>query len=213
MRSTSRWIPAVVLVVGCLINSTLTARRAESTPLRASVGTVAPSLLGAAAVEDSVDEAQRRVAGMSSYILRQYAPADYAPFSVYVGYYDEQHQGKSIHSPKNCLPGGGWEPVESGTTTVQTPSGPVTVNRYRIANNGAEALVYYWYQGRGRVAHDELRVKFELLRDAVLRGRTEEALVRIVVNMAGNDAASADRVAQAVVPTLVQQVNGVLPTF
>ena len=213
MHSNSRWIPAIVLVVGCLLNTTLTARRAESTPLRAPVGTVAPTLLGVAAVEDSVDEAQRRVAGMSSYVLRQYSPAGYAPFSVYVGYYDEQHQGKSIHSPKNCLPGGGWEPVESGTTTVQTPSGPVTVNRYRIANNGAEALVYYWYQGRGRVAHDELRVKIELLRDAILRGRTEEALVRIVVNLEGTDTASADRIAQSVVPTLVQQVNGVLPLF
>jgi len=213
MTGNSRWIPAVLLIIGCVLNSTLAARRAASVPLRAPVTTVAPTLLGVAAVDDSVDEAQRRVAGMSSYILRQYSPAGYAPFSVYVGYYDEQHQGKSIHSPKNCLPGGGWEPVESGTTTVQTPSGPVTVNRYRIANNGAEALVYYWYQGRGRVAHDELRVKLELLRDAILRGRTEEALVRIVVNLEGQDAASADRVAQNVVPMLVRQVNGVLPLF
>lgn len=213
MTGTTRWIPAALLTIGCVLNSTLAARRAESVPLRAPVSTVAPTLLGVAAVEDSVDAAQRRVAGMSSYILRQYSPEGYAPFSVYVGYYDEQHQGKSIHSPKNCLPGGGWEPVESGATTVQTPSGPVTVNRYRIANNGAEALVYYWYQGRGRVAHDELRVKFELLRDAVLRGRTEEALVRIVVELKGRDVAGADRIAQAVIPTLVQQVNGVLPLF
>lgn len=213
MSPAQRWIPAVLLTCGCVLNSTLAARRAESMPLRAPVSTVAPTLLGVAGIDDSVDADQRRVAGMSSYMLRHYAPTGYAPFSVYVGYYDEQHQGKSIHSPKNCLPGGGWEPVESGATTLSTPNGPVTVNRYRIANNGAEALVYYWYQGRGRVAHDELRVKFELLRDAVLRGRTEEALVRIVVDLAGKDAASADRVAQDVVATLVQQVNGVLPPF
>lgn len=213
MSSMQRWIPAIILASGCLLNSALIARRADSTPLRAPIATVAPVLLGARGVDDTVDTEQRKVAGMSSYMLREYQPDGYLPFSVYVGYYDEQHQGKSIHSPKNCLPGGGWEPVESGATTIATPSRPVTVNRYRIANNGAQALVFYWYQGRGRVAHDELRVKYELLRDATLRGRTEEALVRIVVMLKGDDIASADRIARDVVPTLVRQVNQALPLY
>jgi EpsI family protein len=213
MVSWQRWLPAVLLTGGCLLNSVLVARRADSTPLRAPIATVAPTLLGATAVDDSVDSEQRRVAGMSTYVLRDYQPAGYVPFSVYVGYYDEQHQGKTIHSPKNCLPGAGWDQIESGADTIGTSSGPVVVNRYRIANAGSEALVYYWYQGRGRVAHDELRVKLELLRDATLRGRTEEALVRIVVMLKGNDTASADRVARDVVPTLVDQVNRVLPVY
>lgn len=213
MVSWQRWVPAVLLTGGCLLNTVLVARRADSTPLRAPIATVAPTLLGATAVDDSVDSEQRRVAGMSTYVLRDYQPAGYVPFSVYVGYYDEQHQGKSIHSPKNCLPGAGWDQIESGADTIGTSRGPVVVNRYRIANAGSQALVYYWYQGRGRVAHDELRVKFELLRDATLRGRTEEALVRIVVMLKGNDTASADRVARDVVPTLVDQVDRVLPVY
>ena len=213
MSSLRRWIPALILTVGCVLNSTLTARRAGSTPLRAPVGTVAQTLLGDRGIDDTVDAEQRRVAGMSSYTMRHYTPQGYAPFSIYVGYYDEQHQGKSIHSPKNCLPGAGWEQIESGAMTFETPSGPVAVNRYRIANGNTQALVYYWYQGRGRVAHDELRVKYELLRDAVLRGRTEEALVRIVVELKADNAAEADRLARAVVPTLVREVNTVLPTF
>lgn len=213
MTERQRWIPVMVLVIGCALNSTLMARRADSTPLRAPIASVAPSLLGVKGVDDTVDAEQRRVAGMSSYLMRHYTPEGYLPFSIYVGYYDEQHQGKSIHSPKNCLPGGGWEPVEAGATTINTPDGPVTVNRYRIAASGMQALVYYWYQGRGRVAHDEMRVKYELVRDAVLRGRTEEALVRIVVEIKGNDAASADRIARDAVPSLVREVNAVLPVF
>jgi EpsI family protein len=208
-----RWTPAIVLIAGCVLNSTLTARRATSTPLRAPIEGVAPTLFGAPGINDTVDAEQRRVAGMTQYVMRHYEPADMLPFSIYVGYYDEQHQGKSIHSPKNCLPGGGWEPVEAGGITIDTPDGPVTVNRYLIARDGAQALVYYWYQGRGRVAHDELGVKFELLRDAVFHGRTEEALVRIVVEMKDRDAAGADRVARATVPVLVRDVNAVLPTF
>lgn len=207
------WIPAIILVAGCALNGLLTTRRAGATPLRTPISTIAPALLGTTGVVDTVDAEQRRVAGMSEYVLRHYAPTEYAPFSVYVGYYDEQHQGKSIHSPKNCLPGAGWEPVETGAITIPTPSGAVTVNRYLIASNQARAIVYYWYQGRGRVAHDEMRVKFELLRDAVLRGRTEEALVRIVVELKDGDTTGADRIAQEIVPTLVRDVGAVVPVF
>jgi EpsI family protein len=144
--------------------------------------------------------------------MRQYTPSAGPQFTVYVGYYDEQRQGKSIHSPKNCLPGAGWEPVESGTTKIATPGGIITVNRYRVAKQGAQALVYYWYQGRGRVAHDEMMVKYELLRDAALHGRTEEALVRIVMPVTGTDVAAADQLARQLAPSLVADVYRVLPT-
>ncbi|MGH7583351.1 MAG: exosortase C-terminal domain/associated protein EpsI [Gemmatimonadales bacterium] len=209
-----RWTPAAILFVGFALNGVLIARRATSTPLRAPITRVAPSLLGAVATDDTVDTDQRLVAGMTNYVFRVYTPAGRPTFSVYVGYYDEQHQGKTIHSPKNCLPAAGWEPVDAGVGTYPTASGPVTINRYRIANGGEQALVYYWYQGRGRVAHDELRVKYELFRDAVLRGRTEEALVRIVVPLSPTiDAPAADRLAHDIVPTLVHDVYQVVPAW
>ena len=58
------------------------------------------------------------------------------------------------------------------------------VNRYELQNGSQPALVFYWYQGRGRVEANEYRVKWELLRDAALQRRSDEALVRIVVNLA-----------------------------
>jgi EpsI family protein len=207
------WVPAGVLAAGCLINGTVAARRAGPVPLRAPLSTVAPTMNGLAAIDDTIGADERRVAGMSSYILRFYGSRTVPAFTIYVGYYDEQRQGKSIHSPKNCLPGDGWEPVESGARTVATATGPVTVNRYRVVNQGHNAMVYYWYQGRGRVAHDEFKVKYELLRDAALRGRTEEALVRIVVPVNGNDVAHADSVATSVVSPLVADMKRVLPTL
>ena len=213
MIDVRQWVPASLLAVGCIVNGAVVMRRSGPVPLRAPIATVAPVILNARAVDDTVDSEQRRVAGMSSYVLRHYEPVGVLPFDVYVGYYDEQRQGKTIHSPKNCLPGAGWEQVQSGAVTIATPGGPVVVNRYRVAGAGGQALVYYWYQGRGRVAHDEFRVKWELLRDAALRGRTEEALVRIVVPFSGSDDRGADRVAREVVPTLISSVNTVLPVY
>jgi EpsI family protein len=213
MRSWQRWIPAALLVTGALLNGVLLARRVEAMPLRAPIGSIAPDLLGIRGRDTTVDDETRRVAGMTSYILRQYDGPVGRDFSVYVGYYDSQRQGKSIHSPKNCLPGSGWEPVEQGTVSLPTPLGPVVVNRYRVVNAGNTAIVYYWYQGRGRIAANEFRVKFDLLRDAALRGRTEEALVRIVVPVSKGDIAAADTLARQAAGPLAAAVDRVLPAW
>jgi EpsI family protein len=211
MSSRSRWIPAILLSAGCLVNGVLSARRAGPMPLRGELSTVGARLEGLTQSDDTVSTAERRVAAMTSYIVRDYGPPAAPLFSVYVGYYDEQRQGKSIHSPKNCLPGDGWEAVEASAVAVPTTTGTVTVNRYRVAKHNYEAMVYYWYQGRGRVAYNEFRVKLDLLRDAALHGRTEEALVRIVVPIQGNNVATADRLARVLVSPLVADMDRVLP--
>src|SRR6185437_11342379 len=96
-----------------------------------------------------------------------------------------------------------------------------TVNRDVLKNRGDAALVYYWYQGRGRVVASEYAVKWNLLRDAALLGHTEEALVRIVVPLRGapgqlGDSAaavkSADALAQRVSAQLIESVRRILPS-
>src|SRR3990172_4469860 len=136
MANWQRWLPALLLAVGAMGNSVLLARRATSTPLVGPIESVAVTSLGLPGTDIVIDTAQRRVAGMTNYVLREFTPPGEGTFSIYVGYYDEQHQGKSIHSPKNCLPGGGWEPVEAGTLVIPTANGPATVNRFRVAQAG-----------------------------------------------------------------------------
>src|ERR671921_774356 len=83
---------------------------------------------------------EQRVAGMDQFLNRNFQRDSTDPgYSVYVGYYTYQVQGKAIHSPKNCLPGAGWEPLESAPRTVDMGGGQsVTVNRYLLANKGAQ---------------------------------------------------------------------------
>lgn len=213
MREWQRWIPGGLLAVGCLLNGTLLARRAGSTPLAAPIASVAETSLGVKGTDLTISDDEKRVAGMTAFILRRYEPPARPDYTVFVSYYDEQRQGKSIHSPKNCLPGAGWEPVDSKPVTIPTSTGEITVNRYRLVKDGQSAIVYYWYQGRGRVANNEFRVKYELLRDAALYGRTEEALVRIFVQVRGDDVAGADAVAREAAFPLVADVNRVLPAL
>jgi len=201
-----------VLVSGLLL--VLGIRDPNRQALREPLATL-PARLGTFGSEDKVlDAGELEANGASNYLLRFFSDSTAGrEFSVYVGYYDHQRNGKTIHSPKNCLPGSGWEPLSASIRQVELPGGPVPINRYVMAQGGQRALVYYWYQGRGRVAASEYQVKWELLRDAALKARTEEVMVRIVVPLrAADDDAAADLVAGNTVRALVPELRRVLPS-
>ncbi len=214
MRDWHRWAPGGMLAVGCLL--LLSVNRQHTMALARPLGEIPRTMAGRTGIDRVISEKEQRVAGMDEYLLRYHAvPGDsLADFTTYVGYYERQSQGETIHSPKNCLPGAGWEALEAGERAVDAPGGPVVVNRYLLSNAGERALVYYWYQGRGRVAANEYRVKWDLLRDSALRGRSEEALVRIVVPLnARMPLERADSLASAAAAELIPAVYAVLPEY
>ncbi|MCI0433645.1 MAG: EpsI family protein [Gemmatimonadetes bacterium] len=199
------WGPAALLLSGIILVEGLSEQ--QRMPLRAPLADVLPASFAGMNSEDlPLSREEERVAGMSSYVFRLYSEdGDQPGMSLYVGYYESQAQGQTIHSPRNCLPGAGWEALRSTPATVVTPDGVVTVNRYLVQRGGDRALVLYWYQGRGRVEASEYSVKLDLLRDAALRRRSEEALVRVMVPITAGEAASfelASRLAAAVMPAV-----------
>lgn len=220
-RGLRAYVPALILFAGCLL--TISARRQHAIKLVAPLRTIPIVLAGFNGDEQTISENEQQVAGMSDYIFRVFRENEASAFSVYVGYYESQTTGRTIHSPKNCLPGAGWQSVETGSRTISSGTGEVKVNRVLLANGSMQALVYYWYQGRGRVAASEYRVKWDLLRDAATTGRTEEALVRIMVpispsrNAAAGEWAGrqrdADALAERVARDLIPSVNRALPTW
>jgi len=211
MHKLAAYSPAFVLLVGCALVGSATRQRAV--PLSAPLETLLPPISGYRATKQTVSDEERRVAGMSDYVARAYWQDTTLAFTTYVGYYERQAQGHTIHSPKNCLPGAGWEILHGGTATVVAADGPHVVNRYLLKNGNDEAVVYYWYQGRGRVVASEYTVKFNLLKDAALKGHTEEALVRIVVYMLGNHRTetAADQLGMEIAPRLMNEMKTILP--
>lgn len=173
------YLPALILALGCVLVAG--ARGQRAVPLAAPLDTVLPTVDGYRAMNQHIGAEERRVAGMTNYVARAYFRDSTLAFTTLVSYYDRQTRGKSIHSPKNCLPGAGWEVLSGGTAAVAAGGASYTVNRYILKNGPTRAVVYYWYQGRGRVVASEYTVKWNLLRDAAFRGHTEEALVRVVV--------------------------------
>ncbi len=223
MRDWRLYLPALLLAAGGLLVAG--AGRQDVATLPRPLNDVGLDFAGFVTERRAIGEEEQQVAGMSDYAYRIYRARDDSTraFSVYVGYYDSQVTGRTIHSPRNCLPGAGWQVVESGTQRLPLAGAGVTVNRYILANGPMQALVYYWYQGRGRVAWNEYAVKWDLLRDAATRGRTEEALVRIMVPIAPSREstasewrerlARADELAMQVAGGLVPMVARVLPPW
>lgn len=214
--SWERWAPSMLLVAGGIL--LFGVGRQQQPQLRAPLATALPAAVDGLVGEDvPVGESEAAVAGFTDYALRVYLSdaetdevVNAGGLSIYIGFYESQTRGRTIHSPKNCLPGSGWEALTSTTADIPVGGEAATVNRYVLQNGEAQALVLYWYQGRGRVAHDEYLVKWDLLRDAALHRRTDEALVRIVVPIEDSEEAAFEA-ARAVAQDLIPRVEAVLP--
>jgi EpsI family protein len=111
-----------------------------------------------------------------------------APVWLYVGYYGSQRTGSTYHSPKNCLPGGGWAFKSSEEVTGVIPGKPqATINRVVIEKGFDRQVILYWYQDRGRIIASEYAAKGYLILDATTRNRTDGALVRISTPVVGSE--------------------------
>src|SRR4029077_11904945 len=113
-----------------------------------------PEQLGAGTGEDKpIDQETLDVLGPGDFLLREYSPQlDTDPtVNLYIAYFPSQRMGDTIHSPKNCLPGAGWLPVENDRISLPLPGHPpFPVNRYVIAKGDSRLLVLYWYWAHDR---------------------------------------------------------------
>lgn len=147
--------------------------------------------------EHPIQEQIVQAVGVSDYTNRTYVDGANKSIQLYIGYYASQRTGDTIHSPKNCLPGAGWDPIHSGYATISGPNGrQIVVNEYVIQQDMDKQLVFYWYQGRGRVIASEYSGKFWMMADAVYRNRTDGALIRLNTPMNDGEAQARARLAK-----------------
>jgi EpsI family protein len=148
--------------------------------------------------------------GADDHVNRRYFSSN-AVADLYVGFYRSQRQGDSIHSPQNCLPGAGWQPVSNARILVPTTSGQsIPVNQYVIQKELDKQVVLYWFQGRGRVVANEYANRAYLVFDSLRTGRSDGALVRVmtpVMTTLPEAEASAASFAGAIYPHLANVIK------
>lgn len=155
-----------------------------------------------------------KLLGVDDYIDYNYVNPSGMPVNLYVGFYSSVGVGGGYHSPKNCLPGGGWE--LDTVKTVQLQAGiegkkKSTVTEMLIRNGDQDQVVLYWYQNRGRIIASEYWEKVYLVLDALLKGRRDGSFVRIMVPVKDSDIEGAEIQVQKFAEQAMVQLGNFLP--
>jgi exosortase D (VPLPA-CTERM-specific) len=186
-------------------------QRIEAPPSRTAFANFPPRIDAWSGRQLTLDSVYLNALKLDDYVLADYSRDGYTePVNFYVAWYNSQIGGEAVHSPRSCLPGGGWritDFTQRDLSPLKVGLQPLRVNRVAIEYGMQRELVYYWFQQRGRAITNEYLVKWYLFVDALRLHRTDGALVRMVVSLRPDQTASdGDReladFAAAVVPTL-----------
>ena len=216
--SPKRRVPAalvssfVALVFATILSVTLP-ERAEAYPSR-SWFVDFPLQIGAwqgrhGRVEDIYADALK----FDDYILADYSDGRNV-VNLYSAYYRSQRQGASVHSPRSCIPGGGWRITEFGQTEIPGTAGAegFRVNRALIELGGSRQLTYYWFKQRQRQLTNEYAVKWFIFVDALTQSRTDGALVRLIAPLpVGERIEDADARLQQFAQAVQAQITPYIP--
>ena len=165
--------------------------------------------------ENVVDPETQEVLKADDLLNRTYIDASNGRgANLFIAAFRSQRNGKTPHSPKNCMPGSGYTKISSEDYPIDVgAAGPIVVNRFIVQHGESKSVVMYWYQSRDRVVADEYRAKFWVIADAIRLNRTDTALVRVVVPVMNgdHDQAAATRTAVDFVKAFYGTIRQYLP--
>lgn len=175
-----RWWASCALLAGSLL-ATHTKNPARPAPLARPLSAIPLDLEGWRGEEDPPLR-QEVVAslGATAHVSRTYRRGNRTA-NLFIAYYANPRAGETMHSPKHCLPGGGWEPIELATLPLETERGRVEINKYVLYRSGDQSIVLYWYQTPQRVIASEYASKLWLIWDTLRRNSTASSIVRVTL--------------------------------
>ncbi len=160
-------------------------------PDRADLDGLPYELTGWTSDKQEVDKETLEVLGADDYLITNLTSPNSESFNLYVAYLNMQRHGHSWHSPRQCIPGGGWQITNHDIIPRTALDGrEVAYNRIIIENRGSRQLLYYWYDQRGRKVANEFVMKALLVFDAVRLRRTDGAMIRIMTPIATGEPVS-----------------------
>ena len=155
----------------------------------------------------TLDDRTERELAADDYLSRTYSNGQAYAY-LFIAFHNSQRHRQTFHSPQNCIPGAGWT---MGNYRRHEFGQNGEANEYRIEKDGTQMLALYWYQGRGKVIAGEYQARLDTIKDAMLRGRTDGALVRVIVPINKGDAA--EELARKAALDFSQKLLSVLPGY
>ncbi|MBD3401444.1 EpsI family protein [candidate division GN15 bacterium] len=174
-------ITAIVLVIGGAFGNIL--RFIEQTPDRpAEFSTIPYEQQQYVGEEHRFAEHSYEILQADTTTLRRYVGPNDETYWLFIAYFNSQKYGSQIHSPKHCLPGGGWQILHHDPYQLQLPDGRTReINRLIIADRGRQQLMLYWFETRGGAIRSEYGLKWDLVMNSLFFRPTDAAIVRLTL--------------------------------
>lgn len=198
-----RFLCTVLILGSVLAISSLTAGRspgALARPLE-SIPTVINGFYSAG--DSPINDRVLARLKADSFLVRTYRK-QHSAFYLFVAYYSTQRAGEAMHSPKNCLPGAGWEIMRQRFIQVHAANRIVTINDDDVQNDAEQMRMLYWYQSPRRVIANDYEEKLMLLWDSVKTGDSQGALVRLIFPRSGLSREAENSFAASIVEAVQQ---------
>jgi len=194
LPATQFWgVSALALVA--LVGATLLAERGNSVQDRKSLRTFPAQIGEWSASVGLLPVNIEAVAGASDYFYGDFSAPSGDSVNTYIAYYENQRQGGVPHSPRVCIPGGGWVIESEDMVLLQDGKGlSFEVNRIVTGFGPRKVVSYYWLKQGPRAHSSQMLARLDLIRLSLLENRTDGALVRLFTELrAGERLEEADR--------------------
>lgn len=158
-----------------------------------------------------VSKATASVLQASEVLLRDYVSIDGEYVGLFIAYFRDQKYGSQIHSPRHCVPGGGWVVESLARVPFQLDTKQITVNRMTIARKSDVSQMFYWFHTRSGDLASEYSLKFDLVKNSLLFSPTDAVIIRLTVSQRGKTPAECQQVAERFMREVLPDIRNSLP--
>ena len=90
----------------------------------------------------------------TAYMFREYVSDSGVPVYLYIGYHGGGNGSGEIHSPKHCLPGGGWFKSFEQEIVFDTGNKKINVVKACYSMGEEKRYVFLLLPGKGKIADE-----------------------------------------------------------
>jgi EpsI family protein len=158
-----------------------------------------------------IDESTAATLKATSALMRAYRHPDGTYLTLFLAYFRDQKYGSQIHSPRHCLPGGGWVVANLERVPFDLGDKHLTVNRMIITRREQVDQMFYWFVTRSGQLTSEYALKFDLVWNSLLLRPTDAAMIRVTVNRQGRSAEECQEIAEWFLRSIKDEIDRSLP--
>jgi EpsI family protein len=115
----------------------------------------------------------------TDYLSRSYVDSAGDKLSLYIGFHNGGPKSGPIHSPKQCLPGSGWNRLKQEIRSVRVGGEDIPYVSAIYQKDSEKQLFLYWFQVRDQILTNEYALKLAMIKNSVLSNRRDSAFIRL----------------------------------